>query len=280
MAGALGALPHFIVAGTTKGGTTSLFWYLLAHPKVWMPERKELHYFDGAEEGRHDEDWYRSQFPADTDRVIGEITPGYLAAPKAAARMAALVPDVRLICLLRHPVDRAYSHYWQNESRWPTGVSFSKSVAKEAAGEKIDPPHDRYLRVGRYAEHLERFYEHFPRERVLVRLTEDLSERSAETYGEICEFIGVDPMEPPENVGKVYNRTRPVRSATVRKAMVATHSGRWAPRLTKAIDRWNRPERGYPPLDAETRAMLLRYFEPYNASLEKLIGRDLSAWNR
>ena len=106
-----GALPNFFIAGTMRSGTTSLTRYLDAHPDVFIAPQKEIHYFDlNYPRGI---DWYRQQFSnVDREVAVGDATPSYVYLEEAVARMTETVPDARVIVLLRHPVDRAYSHYW------------------------------------------------------------------------------------------------------------------------------------------------------------------------
>src|SRR4051812_3713277 len=94
-----------------KAGTTSLAAWLSAHPSVFMPRSKEVHFFDTFHP--RGEDWYATHFAQATERHarVGEATPGYMFFPDAAGRMAELLPDARLIAVLRHPAERAWSHY-------------------------------------------------------------------------------------------------------------------------------------------------------------------------
>ena len=106
--------PAFMIIGVMKGGTTSLFQYLLMHPQIRPPFTKEIHYFDF--NWTRPERWYAAHFPK-TDRTLegnisGEASPGYLLSPGAAERIAKRYPDIKLIAILRNPVYRAISHYF------------------------------------------------------------------------------------------------------------------------------------------------------------------------
>jgi hypothetical protein len=108
------ALPAFIIVGTQKGGTSSLYSYLCTHPEVWPATKKEVHFFDN--HFSETEEWYRSHFPSRlklklTGRITGEASPYYLFHPLAPRRMADVAPKAKLIMLLRNPVKRAISHY-------------------------------------------------------------------------------------------------------------------------------------------------------------------------
>src|SRR6188508_2786047 len=197
-------LPSFLIIGAQRAGTTSLFRYLLAHPDVAGPSGgdaavwwvKETHFFD--EKFAKGVDWYRSFFPLAATREryrkrghdlqAGEATPYYMFHPAVPARVAAALPDVRLIAILRDPVERAWSHYRHEIDLGYETLSFEDALACEddrIAGEeerlRADPSavsfahqHHSYAARGRYLEQLERWWEVFPRERLLVIRSEDL----------------------------------------------------------------------------------------------------------
>src|SRR3954468_5620489 len=137
-----GRLPDFVVAGAAKGGTTSLFYYLKPHPQVWMPEAKELHFFSNHFD--RGIDWLRAQFVgAGADDVVGEMTPEYLEHPYAAERMASVIPDAKIVAILRHPVERAYSHYQMQCAKFSAEEPFTDVLDLEEQGgvEAVPPPH-------------------------------------------------------------------------------------------------------------------------------------------
>lgn len=273
-----GALPTFLVIGTGKGGTSSLFKHLQQHPGVWVHERKELHYFDRPADEREPLEWYRAQFAeAPPGLARGDLTPSYLARPWAAADIASVVPDARLIAILRNPVDRAYSYFQMQEAKWCSGATFEDVVRAELAGEPPPVTHARYLEEGRYATHLRRYLEHFDAEQLLVLLTEDLERDPAATYKQVLVHIGVDPTVEPSTLGGRFNETRPLRWPRVRLAMLRRDIYNRAPRTARLIDRFNELP-GYGPMSDSLRAELTELFADDNADLAELLQRDLSAW--
>jgi hypothetical protein len=258
-------LPSFLIIGVQRGGTTSLLHSLRRHPDVIGPtagetfvlQRKEVHFFD-----RHFEegiDWYRSFFPLAAKRrraqrrggdlVAGESTPYYIFHPEVPARVAATLPDVKLIAVLRNPVERAYSHYQHRRRAGREELSFEEALAaeeKRLAGSHELIETDRryrrhhfqhaYFRRGLYAEQLERWLACFPKEQLLVLRSEDFFAEPETILGEAFEFIGVHPWQPDK--------------------------------------RLHRNNASYAPIDPATRAELeARYAEP-NARLAQLLGRD------
>ena len=200
-------LPGFLILGAQKAGTTALYAYLRRHPGVTGPSWKEVSFFD-----RHwarGERWYRGNFPPRfraRAAAVGEASPSYLFHPLAPARAASLVPGAKLIVLLRNPVDRAFSHYQHEVALGREPLSFEDALAAEEermAGELERMLADEryfshawwnwtYAARGLYAEQLERWYDAFPREQLLVLSTDELAERTAETYARVLAFLGVE----------------------------------------------------------------------------------------
>jgi hypothetical protein len=188
-----GALPDFVVIGAMKGGTTFLYYLLAQHPLVQPAASKELHFFDHFfDEGI---EWYRRCFPAprweDGRRTItGEASP-YMAHHLAPERMAQVVPGVRLIALLRDPVERAYSHYQQ----WARKGKESRTFA-EAIEAHDDDSRREYLSKGLYMDQLLRWSEYFSREQMLVLKSEDFFEKPKETLKLVLDFLDLPEWEP------------------------------------------------------------------------------------
>jgi hypothetical protein len=279
---ARGQLPDFVVAGAAKGGTTSLFYYLQPHPQVWMPPSKELHFFSNHFD--RGEDWLRAQFaPADPAQVTGEMTPEYFEHPLAAERMARVIPDAKVVVILRHPVERAYSHYQMQRAKFSTEEPFADILDIEDTGgiEAVPAPHAAYLRGGRYFEHLQRWLQHYPREALLVLLMDDLQSDPAAVYRQLCAHVGVSSEPLPDNLGRRYNRTMPVRSKTLRRLMVRYRLDKRLPGgLGQYLDYFNRDKRRYDALDDATRARLLAYYRDDTTNLAAFLDRDLSHWLR
>jgi hypothetical protein len=245
-------LPGYLIIGAKRGGSTSLHEYLLAHPDVLSPlVTKGSRYFDV----HHDRGWawYRSQFPsqrtADRHRrrtgtvpIVGEASPYYLFHPAAPARIAAALPDVRLLAVLRDPVERAWSHHRYEVARGFEHLDFEAALDAEPdrlAGEEdrllADPRyvshahrHFSYLARSRYAEQLERLFDHVPPTRVKVVWSEHLFADPDAALGEVCRFLGLDPMQASDHRAVKANApaTIPAPVAARLRAYFAPHDGR------------------------------------------------------
>ena len=242
-------LPDFLIVGAQKAGTTALYAYLRWHPHIAGPSFKEVSFFD-----RHyarGERWYRAHMPTRREAIVGEASPSYLFHPLAPERVANLIPDARLIVLLRNPVDRAFSHYQHEVALGRDPLSFEEAVVQE--DERMDGEVERmlrepsyfshawwnhtYLARGRYAEQLERWFAVFPRTQVLVLLTDDLAGDPRGSHRRVLEFLGVEPRD------------------------LASY-----PRIF---------QRDYADMSAATRAHLEESFAEPNARLAALLDRDL-----
>ena len=198
-----GPLPDFLVLGTQKGGTSFFYRLLTEHALVSGAAAKELHFFDNKfAEGVG---WYRRCF-SEGERVngqrtiTGEATPSYLFDPQVPERLARIVPDARLIALLRNPVDRAYSQYQMEVRRGKEARSFEEATEEEMTsvegqGNTVDVPH-AYLRRGLYAKQLERFSLFANRERLLVVKSENFFTRRLEILDRVLTFLRLPSFEP------------------------------------------------------------------------------------
>lgn len=206
--------PTFLVIGEMKCGTSSLYNWLLEHPAIGGYPHKEVCYFD-TRYGEGD-DWYRSHFPLASFRTrvlreygiapaVGEASPHYLFHPHAAKRVHAYDPAMRLIVVLRDPVERSYSHYQHARRRGKETLDFERAIELEddrlraeraALTKDVNASFENHLWFsyatrGMYADSLERWLAVFPREQMLVVGTEDMNENPAEVIGEAYAFLGL-----------------------------------------------------------------------------------------
>lgn len=217
-------LPDFLVVGTKRGGTTTLWNAMLAHPQVMgmFPAVRRLKsnewFFDQSRSMR----WYRSHFPTRRHRaararssgptVVGEASPYYMYGQHIPARISEVVPEAKLIVLLRDPVERAFSHYQERRKQGVEWLSFEDALsaeedrlAEDAERRRVDPgyysrAHDffSYRDRGVYLPQIRRLQEHFPDEQLLVRVSEDLYRDPAAVLRDVADFlrIGAFPAQP------------------------------------------------------------------------------------
>jgi hypothetical protein len=194
-------LPNFLVIGSMKAGTSSLHHYLQSHPQIFMSPRKELDFFTKERSSNRGIDWYESHFAdADGALAIGETSPSYSKHPQygpVPKLVARALPDIRLIYLIRHPVERMRSHY----IHW---------VLKGTEREPIDKAlltNPMYLNCSLYALQIEQYLKHFDRDRFLIVTSERLRGDRYNTVDRIYEFLGVDPSLPGPQHDEEFHRS-------------------------------------------------------------------------
>jgi Sulfotransferase domain len=193
----VGALPDFVIIGAQKCGTTAFYGLLTRHPNVEPAAVRELHYFDRPNRFEKGTDWYRQCFPPPQWKngrrsITGEKTPYYLFHPPVPKRMAEVIPRVRLIVLLRNPVDRAYSQY-HHDTRT---MQVSKRTAPRTFEEAIEQQDSSYLSRGIYVDQLLRWFEYFSKEQMLILKSEDFFERPVETLKVVLNFLELPDWQP------------------------------------------------------------------------------------
>ena len=218
-----GRLPEFLGVGVQKGGTTTLQRLLEQHPGAFLPAAKELHYFS-----LHyalGEDWYREQFAqAGAQQRCGEITPYYLFHPLAPARIQALLPQARLIVLLRDPVERALSQYFHSlrlgleplELEPALAAEAQRLAGAEAALAAADGRDRSHQDRSRYEQQLQRLEALFAAEQLLVLRSEDLFAQPERVWEQVLTFLGLEalplpPLAQPANAGQGESAKLPQR---------------------------------------------------------------------
>ena len=250
-------LPDFLIIGAARSGTTSLYEYLIQHPSIMPAVGKEVYFFDK----KYDKgiNWYRSFFPTklsksrlenqlSTKCITGEATPRYLYHPHTPKRVKEYIPNVKLIALLRNPIERAYSHYQMSFRKGNENLSFEEAIEKEEERIRIDAQKmfddenfysvdfylHSYLTRGIYAVQLERWFKYFPREQFLILNSEDFYKNTKEVYKRVLDFLDV-----PDFIPDISTKHK---------------------------------QKEYSSINPKTRENLVDYFKPHNERLYKLLG--------
>lgn len=251
-------LPSYIIFGSMRSGTSSLYHALTDHPHILPALRKQANYFDANyERGLR---WYRSHFPTrraarhlerrvGAPVITGEASPEYIFCPEAPARIARDLPEVRLIALLRNPVDRAWSHYHHSRRLGEEQLSFEEAlVAEPQRLGDTDPAQAAralhvhgYLAQGRYADFLTSWYQLFDAQRILILRAEDMFADPHATIEQVVQFLGLPS---------------------------------WSPARYEPLN-----EGRYGQMSPQLRAELVELFREPNQRLAELIGRDMG-WDR
>jgi hypothetical protein len=274
-------LPHFVIIGTQKAGTTWLGARLAEQPGIFFPRPFEVHFFDRDDNYGRGTAWYAEQFSLAADgALVGEKTPDYFwtvrppdrGSNDIPRRMHGLLPEARLVVVLRDPVRRAISavnHFVR--ARWLSPFIHPDDVL----GEALDPARDRYGMIGRglYLTHLRRFLEFYPREQLHVMFFEDdLVATPKAALNELLAFLGRGSAK------EITKRSRPENSRMNSRLSVIVnyHVPALIP-LVSVVDRALPAAQQIEPSPA-FRARLYEYFEPHNGALFEFLGRGTHAW--
>ena len=189
---------NFLVCGTQKGGTTALDAYLRSHPQLCMAKKKEVHFFDNEEifkGSKPNYSDYHAQFSPNGEQLLGESTPIYMYWWNCPKRIWEYNPEMRIIVLLRNPIDRAFSHWNMERARGNEHLSFLEAIYQEweRCREALPLQHRIYSYIdrGMYAEQIRRLWKFFPADHVLAIKSDDLWLNPAEELDNICKFLGV-----------------------------------------------------------------------------------------
>jgi hypothetical protein len=278
-------LPDFIVIGAMKAGTTSLHHYLSCHPEIAMTAEKEPTFFTAEGNWTKGLDWYRGQFEAN-GRLRGEASPDYTKFPRHAgvpARMHAILPNAKLIYLVRDPVERLVSHYIDAYSFRRANAPLDR-ILREPEGR-------HYVACSKYFLQLEQYLPHYDFEQFLVVATEDLAAQRQETLARIFRFLGVDDtFSSPEFDRVLYERSGHRRNtgagdAALRlaRSLRETPLGHRLPaRLMAPVHALNRATSKpvpSPELDPALRLELAEELRPDVEQLRAFTGDRFAAWS-
>jgi hypothetical protein len=270
-------LPDFIIGGAQKCGTTSLHFYLAQHKDIFMPMKKqETHFFDHDQNYHKGVEWYERCFKDHkNERVIGQTSPLYLYMENVPDRIYRLLPKVKLMFILRNPVDRAYSHYWHEKKKGREKVTFEEAI--EIEGERINKDfwhnqHFSYLSRGKYVEQIERYLEFFSPSQLLFIMFDEFKKDPLDTVKRCFNFLRVSPSQEID-VSEKYNQTIIGNYIFLRRFIINRFTLKKPLKdfFVKLDHKQINKRVGYPEMNIETRKTLEKYFRPYNQKLQKVL---------
>jgi hypothetical protein len=249
-------LPDFIIIGAQRCGTTSLYEYLCEHPCIQPASKKEVHYFDLNYEKGHL--WYQMQFPVRSGwlpgrfgrqcHATGEASPYYIYHPRVPRRVAELLPRVKLIALLRNPVERAYSHYHHLTQANLEHLPFEEAIAYErqrlwgesgrSGNEALEfgknHQHYSYLSRGLYAVQLENWLQFFPRENIFILKSESFFADPQTQVSRVLQFLSLPDWRIRESIK--YNRLEYPKMAPATREYLSGYFRSHNERLSALLD--------------------------------------------
>ena len=292
--------PNFIVIGAMKAATTSLYTYLKQHPEIFMTKDKEPMFFNNFQQENNYKilgskrkrlttlEEYLTMFKdVKNEKAIGEASPAYIYNPKAPQLIKEYLPNVKIIAILRHPTDRAYSNYLHSKrADRENATTFQESI--ELENKRIEDnwsPLYHYIEKGYYSVQLKRYYKLFPKENIRVYLFEDVVKNTKETLKDIFNYLGVDENVEIDTSKKANVSGTPsglmgwiLKKMRYYNLMPKFAISDYLPRfVVKLIFRsvYKPPEK----LDKNLRRDITeKYYKEEINTLEKLIKRDLNSW--
>lgn len=285
--------PVFFIVGAAKAGTTLLWSRLRKHPDLFLPEKKEFHYFSQVQPDPHErfviqavtnETAYLRHFLVNRPPVLaGEASTSYLWHPQTAQRIRERVPEARILILLRNPLDRLISHYRMDVALGLQPLGFREAILEDQGRSKKGWGISHlYLELGYYAEQIERYLARFPEHQILILYAPDLKLQQNECLARVCGFLGVDPSRLPSHsdTGTQDNAYAVGRTAWMRwlwrqhglrymGQKIIPSSVRYAMKR-----RWMGRPLDPPAIDPGTQAWLSEHYEPYQTKLENLLGPE------
>ena len=289
-------LPNFLVVGAQKSGTTSLHNYLIAHPDVYLPGRKETKFF--VEDKFYDlgikfyeEEYFSARI---REPLVGEVDPDYMYCEQALPRIVHHLDldALKIIFIFRNPVERAFSQYLMNYRRGREPLTFHEAIDTESSRIRrshMDNLRYSYVARGNYLRQVERFLEYIDRSKLLFLLSEDLKTDALRCMRTVYHFLGVSEDFVPPNIGEQFHRAAAPRSPSLVRRIKG--QGWEKPLLRLLIPsvvlrnslrsyllRINETSRVDMALAADERRRLAELFRSENDRLATFLGRDLSRW--
>ncbi|MCU0526338.1 MAG: sulfotransferase domain-containing protein [Elainella sp. Prado103] len=290
-------LPNFLIIGAAKAGTTSLYHCLKQHPQIYMSPVKEPRFFALEGESLHPDDVIHRQSITDltdylklfqavsAETAVGEVSPIYLTHAEAAVRIQHYIPRVKLIAILRNPLERAYSHFTHMRQ---TGVEplsdFMKALREEEYRIGNFVRKRPYIPAGFYYVQLKRYLEIFDPQQVKVYLYEDWKQQPYQLLENLFQFLDVDVSFMP-SLSKQYNaygtpKSQLIHQLTTKQNLLRSIAKALIPvdqrePLMRIIQRKNSIRTEMPD---EAKNYLCQVYSADTLKLQDLIGRDLSGW--
>ncbi len=275
-------LPNFLIIGSQKAVTTSIYHILGGHPEIYFPDIKELNFFFFDHYFEKGIDFYSRNFnnmPPD-NKCCGEASPGYICHPEAPARIKKSLPDAKLILTDRNPIERAYSQYWDNRRSLVEPLSFQE-VMDRALTETYIPGKLGYFSRGTYIQYIRRYLKQFDHDQLLVLTFDELKKNPAQFYKKIFEFLDVDDSFACDQAGQAYNYSAVWKNPFYQWFLNNNAYQRLLKGRMRSFLFWGPRKRfTYPPLDPAQKSILIDFFKPWNDELADFLDIDLQHWNK
>jgi hypothetical protein len=281
-------LPDFIVIGAAKSGTSTLYRYLIKHPDLYIHWKKEIEYFCNEKNYSLGLDWYKEHFITPSNKELcGDMSTTYSRwphTPDVPERIYKLIPEVKFIYILRHPVERTYSHYLHHMRDGIT-MTFEEALEKD----------NIYVDCSKYMMQINHYLRFFPKEKFLVIFLNGLKNNPVETLNKVQDFLEVERVNLVDEQQIVANKASAdwyIRKKTtdriknmpggmiLRKILPSAVKDKTFhlirnSKIGTSLEKTYKPQKMLP----ETRVKLLKFFKEDTSELEKFISLELKDWH-
>lgn len=293
-------LPNFLCVGAQKSGTTTLQEILIQHPNIYLPKRKETHFFDNGDiHYAKGISWYSSEYfsAVKHEQAIGEISTNYMFLDYVPKRIyEELGPDIKLIFILRDPAKRAYSQFMMNKQNFFETETFETALELENKRILKDEYHKKifgYATRGLYAEQIKRFLEYFPREQMFFIIFEtDFLDNKEQTMQELCHFLELSPYDFQLDIKKnimsrpgykwvhdiLYSPTWAWIRRPFKFFIDSEQKREWIKFKIRGLNKKKITSKESTSIKRETYVSLQKYFLNDIQLLEEITHKDLSHW--
>jgi len=290
----------FLVIGAQKSGTTTIYDWLSQHSNIFLPEIKENPYFADDKLYRHGVRYLDVLYKKySNQKIIGGAYVNLMYFPYVIDRIRDYNPRMKFIVALRNPINRAYSAYWYFRSNGLEECdTFEKALELEKeriTGSFTEQADFTYIEHGKYADQLKYYLSAFGPEQLLSFFSDELRSNPEEVLGRVLKFLNLDNQTADFNLSRDSNSAHKPRFPAFQKFLFSRDN--WYKQLylrvlpnsvrmmikktiTQKIISWNRSRFQYPPMNPDTRRMLVEFYKPYNAQLKKLIGTYPVSWDQ
>ena len=274
-------LPNFLIVGAQKCGTTSLYDILNEHPEANISSVKDINFFSLENKFTLGVEYYSSYFnkPLKKHKITGEASPGYMNYPRVAEKIYHNLGEVKIVMILRDPIKRAYSQYWDNRRHLKEYLS-EDEIIRDYLSTEYDSASKGYFSRGVYIQYIEEYLKYFSRDKMHIMIFEDLLKNPKKELSELYDFLGIDNSEQFLKLPKPSNSStiwlNPIYNFLLKNPGYTKRIPIHARRLfffgKKRAYKYELPSQ-------KTMKILQDFYRPWNEKLEDFLGYKLTGWN-
>jgi len=288
-------LPNFIIVGAPKAGTTSIYRYLSKHPEVFMSSPKEINYFsiDQIESQNLYYNYFKVKSLIEYEKLfdgvtnetaIGEGSVSYLFYKETPAKIKNIIPDVKIIILLREPISRAFSHYLMDNKLGLVNDSFENIIFKTSISDKQNLYYQQYVELGLYYKQIKRYFDIFNKNQIKICFQDDLYQNPLKVMNDIFIFLNIDCTHELD-ISRRFNAYSNPKSTIIRKFyqnnVLRNIIDSYTPsKLKWIIKKVFFDNSSKPNLSKETIDYLYNIYIKDIVYLEKLLNISLESWKK